>query len=118
MGIYDASGAFNAAVDDTTGVGRYSASGALRIKLVSGSSYVGLYAADGAMNVVIDSSGRGIYHPSGAVRGVSADASSRGLYAPNGAYYFAGLAETANNLIWGSGNNLIWGSGNNLIWES
>jgi hypothetical protein len=71
MGVYDSTGALLAAVNDVTGTGRYSASGALRIILVSGTSYVGLYAADGSMNVVIDSEGRGIYHPSGAIRGVS-----------------------------------------------
>jgi hypothetical protein len=109
LSIYNESGAFNAAVDDTTGVGRYSASGALRIQLVSGSSYVGLYAADGAMNVVIDPTGRGLYHPSGAIRGVSADASSRGLYAPNGAYYFAGLTEAFSPLnLFSAGEQGVW----------
>lgn len=106
MSIYNESGAFNAAVNDTTGKGRYSASGALRIQLVSGSSYVGLYAADGAMNVIIDPTGRGIYHPSGAIRGVSADALSRGLYAPNGAYYFAGLFSPLN--LFSAGEQGVW----------
>ena len=106
MSIYNESGAFNAAVNDTTGKGRYSASGALRIQLVSGSSYVGLYAADGAMNVVIDPTGKGIYHPSGAIRGVSADALSRGLYAPNGAYYFAGLFSPLN--LFSAGEQGVW----------
>lgn len=111
MGIYNESGAFNAAVNDTTGVGRYSASGALRIKLVSGSSYVGLYAADGAMNVV-DVSGvnistyGGLYHPSGALRGRSAPTTLSGLQAPDGSYYFSGLFSPLNLFI--NGEQGVW----------
>ncbi len=106
MGIYDTSGAFNVAVNDTTGKGRYSASGALRVTLVSGTSYVGLYAADGSVNVIIDPSGQGLYHPSGALRGVSADSLTRGLYAPNGAYYFAGLFSPLN--LFSAGEQGVW----------
>ena len=96
MPIYSSTGAFNVAVNDTTGKGRYSASGSLRINLVTGSSYVGLYAADGAMNV-IDVSGvsistyGGLYHPSGAIRGRTAPNTFSGVHAPDGSYYFNGL---------------------------
>ena len=116
MGLYDPSGALNAAVNDTTGVGRYSASGALRITIVTGNSYVGLYASDGSMNVVLDSVGQGLYHPSGAIRGVSALSTYTGVYAPNGGIYLSGLTPSAGNFfIWGTGNNLTWGT-DNLIW--
>lgn len=96
MPIYSSTGAFNVAVNDTTGKGRYSASGALRINLVTGSSYVGLYAADGALNVVdvgsasINTYG-GLYHPSGAIRGRTAPTTYSGIQAPDGSYYFNGL---------------------------
>jgi hypothetical protein len=96
MPIYSSTGAFNVAVNDTTGKGRYSASGALRINLVTGSSYVGLYAADGALNVVdvgsasINTYG-GLYHPSGAIRGRTAPTTYSGIQAPDGSYYFSGL---------------------------
>ena len=96
MPIYSSTGAFNVAVNDTTGKGRYSASGALRVNIVTGSSYVGIYAADGALNVV-DVSGvsintyGGLYHPSGAIRGRTAPATFSGIQAPDGSYYFNGL---------------------------
>lgn len=99
MPLYTSTGAFNVAVNDTTGTGRYSASGALRIKLVTGSSYVGLYAADGALNVV-DVSGvavsayGGLYHPSGAIRGRTAPNTYSGVQAPDGSYYFNGLVSS------------------------
>ena len=101
MPIYTSTGAFNVAVNDTTGKGRYSASGALRINLVTGSSYVGLYAADGALNVV-DVSGvsistyGGLYHPSGAIRGRTAPTTYSGVQAPDGSYYFLGLFSPLN----------------------
>lgn len=96
MPLYSSTGAFNIAVNDTTGTGRYSASGSLRVNIVTGSSYVGIYAADGAMNVV-DVSGvsintyGGLYHPSGAIRGRTAPATFSGLQAPDGSYYLNGL---------------------------
>jgi hypothetical protein len=96
MPLYTSTGALNVALSDTTGTGRYSASGALRINLVSGTAYVGLYAADGSMNVVdvtgvsISTYG-GLYHPSGAIRGRTSPATYSGLQAPDGSYYFNGL---------------------------
>ena len=111
MPLYTSTGAFNVAVNDTTGRGRYSASGALRINLVTGASYVGLYAADGALNVV-DVSGiavstyGGLYHPSGAIRGRTAPNTLSGLQAPDGSYYLNGLFSPLN--IFSAGEQGVW----------
>ena len=111
MGLYTSTGAFNVALNDTTSTGRYSASGALRVNIVSGSSYVGLYAADGALNVV-DVSGiststyGGLYHPSGALRGRTAPDTFSGLQAPDGSYYFNGLFNPLN--LFSAGEQGVW----------
>ena len=111
MGLYSNTGAFNVALNDTTGSGRYSASGALRIKLVSGSSYVGLYDADGSLNVV-DVSGvsintyGGLYHPSGALRCRIAPGTFSGTLAPDGSYYFNGLFSPLD--LFSAGEEGVW----------
>jgi hypothetical protein len=111
MPLYTSTGALNVALSDTTGTGRYSASGALRINLVSGTAYVGLYAADGSMNVVdvtgvsISTYG-GLYHPSGAIRGRTAPTTLSGLQAPDGSYYFLGLFSPLN--LFSAGEQGAW----------
>lgn len=111
MPLYTSTGALNVALSDTTGTGRYSASGALRINLVAGTSYVGLYAADGALNV-IDVSGTsistygGLYHSSGAIRGRTAPNTFSGFQAPDGSYYFNGLFSPLN--LFANGEQGVW----------
>lgn len=64
--------------------GIYTADGKMATTVVSGNSYVGVYAADGSRNVVVDSTGSGLYHPSGAWRVSSKAGIGRD---PSGALY-------------------------------
>ena len=97
-------------VDDTTGKGVYAADGSFRVTVVDGNSYVGLYAADGSYNVVIveeNDTPFGIYHASGALRGVIADG-TEALFAPNGALYLYGL--TGGTIVWRATGHLFGAS--------
>lgn len=67
-------------------MGIYHSSGSLALTSVSGSSRVGLFAADGSLNVVLDHvGGKGIFHPSGALR--VNNSTGAGVYDATGAYY-------------------------------
>jgi hypothetical protein len=89
MPLYTNTGSLDVTVSDTTGTGIYSANGSLRVTLVSGVSYSGLYAADGSINVTLDTTGSGVYHSSGAVRG--SDITGSGIYSSSGGYRMTGL---------------------------
>jgi hypothetical protein len=83
-------------VDQLAEQGVHAADGSSRVSVVSGASFTGLSAPDGSFNVVpvlaTDISTFGIFHPSGALRGViDPDATFKGLYAPNGAFWMSGL---------------------------
>ena len=89
MPITTNKGAMAVTVADTTGKGLYAADGSRRVTLVSGVSYVGLHAADSSLNVVLDSTGTGRYHISGALRG--SDKGATGLYTESGGINMSGL---------------------------
>lgn len=112
MGLYNSRGNIRVSVNDTTmPFGLYAADGSLRVKVVSGSTNVGLYAPDGAFNVVVVTgadTNSGVYHPSGALRGIAAT-SETGATAPNGAIYFSGLSVAAS-LSADAGTYIITGS--------
>ena len=95
MSKLNARGNLLVTVDDITGVGQFAADGSLRVTVVDGTTRTGLYAADGSTNVVIvlssDLPPTGVYHPCGALRGVT-PTKEKGSYAPNGAIYMDGLA--------------------------
>ena len=98
-------------VDDTTGKGVYAADGSFRVTVVDGNSYVGLYAPDGSYNVVVvgeNDTPFGIYHASGALRGVVADG-TEALFAPNGALYLYGLTATGT-ITWRATGHLFGAS--------
>lgn len=102
MPIYTASGSLNVVVNDTSvSRGLYTSSGAIRVSVVPGTSYTGLYAPDGSMNVVIDSTGIGKYHPCGALRGVTQNSLSTytGLYSSTGATNMYGLLTGSELLL-------------------
>lgn len=102
MPLYTASGSLNVVVNDTSVTrGLYTASGAIRVTVVPGTSYTGLYAPDGSINVAIDSTGIGVYHPCGALRGVTQNSITTytGLYAPTGATYMYGLLTGSELLL-------------------
>lgn len=64
----------------------HDADGNIRVTVVDGNTYVGLYAPDQSLNVVVDDGEHfGVYHPSGAIRVSSSD----GLTSqdPSGALY-------------------------------
>jgi hypothetical protein len=112
MGVYSQSGNMNVTVNDTTRVGRYAADGSIRITVVSGSAFTGLNASDGSMNIV-DVTGesintyKGLYHPSGAIRGRLAPFGSyAGFYAPDGALYLTGFFNPVH--LFSSGENGAW----------
>lgn len=99
-------------VDDTTGKGVYAADGSFRVTVVTGSTYVGLYAADGSYNVVIveaNDTPYGVYHASGALRGVVADGTENRLFAPNGALYLYGLTGSSS-IVWRATGHLFGAS--------
>ena len=102
MGVYSETGALKVSVNDSTGTGRYAADGSIRVTLVSGNTYTGLYASDGSMNVVIDSTGLGRYHPCGALRGITQTSltTATGLYSPTGATFMVGLLTSSELLLY------------------
>jgi hypothetical protein len=89
MGIYTKGGSINAVISDTSVTrGRYTADSALRVTPVSGSTFTGETAPDGSVNVVSAVDGlRGLYHPSGAIRGFfsNSETTISGLYHRSGA---------------------------------
>jgi hypothetical protein len=74
----------------------------MRVTLVSGTSYTGLYAPDGSVNVCIDSTGLGKIHQCGALRGVTQNSLTAytGLYASTGATNMFGLLTSSELLIY------------------
>lgn len=79
-------------------MGIYAADGSLKISVVDGSTWTGLYAANGdSINAVVaPSSGFvGAYHPSGAIYVTVGDGTALGYRAPNGALYVSETPYTA-----------------------
>ena len=110
MPINSTTGSLNVTSTDTGGRGLYSSTGQLRITLVTGTSYVGLYASDGSLNVVdsgTDTVLRGLYHPSGAIRGVLAPSLFTGLYSPSGSLYMTGLSSFSPLSLFDRSNNTV-----------
>lgn len=69
--------------------GLYSPSGALRVTIVSGDTFTGLFAPDGSLYVA-ESDGRGVYHACGAYNYTAAeDDTTFGHYAPDGSMYLS-----------------------------
>jgi hypothetical protein len=71
----------------------------LRLTVVPGTSYTGVYARDGSINVVLNSSHVGCYHPCGAWRVSTASNPEMLTYDPSGAFYL-------NTLLGSSGPGL------------
>ena len=67
-------------------MGLYNASGAIRVAVVSGSSFTGVYAADGALNVIKAPGNTfvGAYHPCGALYVTLTTNATTGVKAPDG----------------------------------
>jgi len=81
-------------------MGLYNASGAVRLTVVSGSTWTGLYAADGSLNVVAapGTSFVGAYHPCGALY-VTLTTNATTLRAPDGSLYVKTSGTSAAQLV-------------------
>jgi len=77
-------------------MGLYAASGAIRVTVVSGSTWTGLYAADGSLNVIVapGTSFVGAYHPCGALYVTVGTSTTMGHHAPDGSMY---VVESSTN---------------------
>lgn len=101
MSVYNSRGNLNMLSGDTSGRGIYSVTGYIRVTIVDGTAWTGLYASDGSWNIVLVSSSatpQGLYHACGAYRVVSSS-SDYGVYAPNGAYYADSSGLTPNGAL-------------------
>lgn len=67
--------------------GIYAEDGSLRVTVVDGNTFVGLYAADGSYNVKVRSDEFGIYDQSGAILVTVRSTPGAGIYTPNDNLY-------------------------------
>src|SRR6266478_677831 len=97
-------------------VGPLAANGSWNVTVVTGSSYVGLYATDGSYNVFnasAVSTATGAYHASGALNVVATSSSSfLPLRAPNGSLYVTNGASGGAGILLNRGQPVTVISGN------
>lgn len=67
--------------------GFYAQDGSMRVTVVAGTSWTGVFAADGSINVKLRTSEYGTYHPCGAILVSVSTSPSDGWFAPWGAWY-------------------------------
>lgn len=109
MGIYTKGGSINAVISDTSVTrGRYTTDSALRVTPVSGSTFTGETAPDGSVNVTNYDGLRGLYHPSGAIRGFfsNSETALSGLYHRSGALNLYASVSNATLELIGETNGL------------
>ena len=109
MGIYTKGGSINAVISDTSVTrGRYTTDSALRVTPVSGSTFTGETAPDGSVNVTNYDGLRGLYHPSGAIRGFfsNSETAISGLYHRSGALNLYASVSNASLELIGETNGL------------
>jgi hypothetical protein len=93
---YNVNGNGNLFISTEAGSGIFDSRGHLRVTIVDGSSYVGIYAADGSVNAIVvnvdDEDPDQLFHSSGALRIAQATTDTPGLISPlNGAMLVANI---------------------------
>lgn len=109
MGIYTKGGFINSVINDTSVTGGlYTRDSAMRVKVVSGSTFTGKMAGDGSVNVTTYDGFSGLYHPCGALRAffVNTETGASGLYHASGALNLYTSVSNATLELIGESNGL------------